>query len=443
MSPAEQLRNLPETKQKEFINSLTEEQCNQLMHDWKGFLARPNQITPTGKWDIWLILAGRGFGKTRTGAEWIREQIDKHDVRKIAIVGETAADARDVMVEGEAGILNVYPNNQQPKYEPSKRQITWGNGAVAKIYNATEPDQLRGPQHEIAWCDEIAKWKYAQETWDQLQFGLRIGKQPRQIITTTPRPIKLLKEIIAGNEGKVHVTRGKTIDNVSNLAPNFIQKIQKRYEGTRLGKQELNGEILEDIPGALWRLNDIDVHRYDNIPNDIQRIIVAVDPAISDGEDANYNGIVVAGINEDQNGFVIEDASMKGSPLEWARRAIAIHDKYDADGIVAEVNQGGLMVTETLRTVRRDINIIEVRATRGKHVRAEPVAALYEQGRIHHIGQMTELETQMTMMTNSGYQGNDSPDRVDALVWAMTELMPDITQINPTNIPEFRIKPVI
>ena len=442
ISLAEQLKNLPEPKRNQFIRSLSEEECNQLVHQWNGFLARPNQITPKGDWEIWLVMAGRGFGKTRTGAEWVREQVDKCGVKKIALVGETAADARNVMVEGESGILNVYPDSQKPKYEPSKRQITWKNGAVAMLYNATEPDQLRGPQHEIAWCDELAKWKYGRQTWDQLQFGLRIGKKPRQIITTTPRPIELVKSIHAGEEGKVFVTRGKTIDNKSNLSDNFIKKIQKRYKGTRLGRQEINGEIIGDTPGALWRLADIDAYRTHEPPNNVDRIIVAVDPAVSSGEDANENGIIVAA-TKDQAGFVIEDASARGTPLTWARRVISMYDKYKADGVVVEINQGGEMVAETIRAVRKNINIIQVRATRGKHVRAEPIAALYEQGRIHHVGQMDELETQMSMMTNAGYEGNNSPDRLDALVWALTELFPEIIETSHVRIPKFKVKPVI
>lgn len=439
-SPAELLAALPPEERDGFLASLSEADCEHLLHDWRGFLARPNQIAPDGKWDIWMVLAGRGFGKTRTGAEWVREQIAA-GARRIALVGETAADTRDVMVEGESGLLSVYPAAERPLYEPSKRQVTWANGAIAKLYNATEPDQLRGPQHDIAWCDELAKWRYARETWDQLQFGLRLGEHPQQIVTTTPRPIELIRAIIAGQEGSVEVTRGQTMDNASNLAAPFLAKIEARYAGTRLGRQELDGEILGDLPGAIWSLDNLDLYRVAEAPDDLERILIGVDPAVTNTEDSDFHGIVAAGIKE-QSGYVLEDASIKGSPLQWARRAIALHDKYGADGIVIEVNQGGDMVAQTLRSVRETLNIIEVRATRGKHVRAEPIAALYEQGRVHHVGGFSELEEQMTMTTTAGYEGDDSPDRLDAAVWVLTELFPAMIETTPTKIPKYKVRRV-
>lgn len=434
-SPAERLASLSPEERAIALSELTETDCEELLHDWRGFLARPNQIAPDGDWDIWLVLAGRGFGKTRIGSEWVKEQ-QRAGVSRFALIGETAADTRDVMVEGESGLLSVYSKTERPLYEPSKRRVTWDNGAIATLYNATEPDQLRGPQHEAAWSDELAKWRYARETWDQLQFGLRLGDHPRQIVTTTPRPIELVKAIVAGQEGSVKVTRGRTMDNQSNLAPSFLKKIRKRYEGTRLGRQELNAEILGDLPGAIWRQDQIDVFRLAEAPEDIERILVAVDPAVTNTEDSNEHGIVVAGLRGD-TGFILEDGSLEGSPLQWARRAVALHDKYGADGIVVETNQGGDMVAQTLRSVRDTLNIIEVRASRGKHVRAEPIAALYEQGRVHHVGSFPELETQMTQMTNAGYEGEGSPDRVDSLVWACTELFPEM--IKPIEQPR---KPV-
>jgi len=391
------------------------------------FTARDEQKTPQGDWDIWLILAGRGWGKTRTGAQWVRESV-QNGARRIAIIGETAADARDVMVEGVSGILSVYPEGERPLYEPSKRRLTWPTGAVATTFNATEPDQLRGPQFDLAWCDELAKWRYARETWDQLQFGLRLGEHPRVLVTTTPRPVELIKAIHAGAEGKVHITRGNTMENSANLAAKFLEKIQARYEGTRLGRQELRGEILGDIPNALWTYAAIDQARVREAP-DLDRIIVAVDPAISNTEDSDEHGIVVAGSsNTTQEAFVLEDASLAGSPLQWARRAIALYDHHEADGIVIEVNQGGDMVAQTLRSVRSDVRIIEVRASRGKHVRAEPIASLYEQGRVHHVGSFPDLETQMTQMTTFGYEGEGSPDRLDALVWALSHLFPSMVK---------------
>jgi phage terminase large subunit-like protein len=445
-SAAERLAALPEAQRDVVLSRFSEQDCEDLLCDWRGFRARPNQIAPDGDWDIWMVMAGRGFGKTRTGAEWVREQVCA-GVGRIALIGETAADTRDVMVEGESGLLSVYPKDERPLYEPSKRQVTWSNGAIAKLYNATEPDQLRGPQHAIAWCDELAKWRYARETWDQLQFGLRLGDHPRQIVTTTPRPIALVKAIVAGHEGRVHVTRGRTLDNRSNLAPTFLSKIEARYADTRLGRQELEGEILGDLPGALWRQDQIDIYRLGAPPENLGRIVVSVDPAVTHTDQSDEHGLVVAGIAKDnkgqQTGYVLEDASVRGSPLIWARRAIALHDKYAADGIVVEVNQGGDMVANTLRSVREGLNIIEVRATRGKHVRAEPIAALYEQGRVHHVGAFCELENQMTMITNAGFEGEGSPDRLDALVWALTELFPEMVQTAPTKIPEFKVRRVV
>ena len=437
-SLAEQLAALPKPERDQVIAELSPAEAEALLHDWRGFNARPSQIAPSGDWDIWLVLAGRGFGKTRTGAEWVREEVDAGRAKRIALIAETAADARDVMVEGESGLLSVYPEKDRPIYEPSKRRITWANGAVATLFNATEPGQLRGPQFDLAWSDELAKWRYARETWDQLQFGLRLGAHPRQIVTTTPRPTEIVKAIVGGQEGKVTVTRGKTSDNRANLASAFMDKITKRYEGTRLGRQELDAEILGDLPGALWSLSSLDAYRLSDPPEGMGRIVVSVDPAVTSTDSSDEHGIIVAGMNG-QEGIVLHDGSLQGTPLEWARRAISLHDSYGADGIVVEVNQGGDMVKHTLRSVRDNINVIEVRASRGKHIRAEPVAALYQQGRIRHVGAFTELENQMTQMTTHGYEGPGSPDRVDALVWAMTNLFPDMVDTVP-DASQFKIK---
>lgn len=393
-----------------------------LLHDWRGFLARPNQIMPDDDWDIWLVLAGRGFGKTRTGAEAVREVVENNTAERIGLVAETAADARDVMV---AELLRIFPADKRPVYTKSNRCVEFRNGAKAFTYNAVEPDQLRGPQHDFMWHDELAKWRYARETWDQAQFGLRLGRHPRQVVTTTPRPIELVKSIISGQEGKVHTTRGSTMENRANLAGGFIEHIYRVYAGTRKGRQELDAEVLSDMPGAIWAQSVIDSYRVSKAP-ELGRTVIGVDPAVTNTEDSDEHGLVAAGIGPDQVGFVLEDASMRGSPMEWARAAVALSKKYDADGIVVEVNQGGDMVAHTIRAIAPNANIIEVRATRGKHVRAEPVAALYEQGRVRHVGQFPEMESQMCMFTTSGYEGEDSPDRVDALVWALTELFPDI-----------------
>ena len=422
-SVAERLAALPREERNALVDKLTPAEQAALLYDWRDFLGRPEQIAPDGDWDIWMIMSGRGWGKTRTGAEWVKECVAK-GYKRIALIGETAADARDVMVEGVSGILSVYPEGERPLYEPSKRRLTWSNGAIATTYNATEPDQLRGPQFDLAWCDELAKWRYARETWDQLSFGLRLGEHPRVLVTTTPRPVELIKAIVAGSEGKVTITRGATMDNRSNLAGKFLEKIQLRYEGTRLGRQELRGEILGDIPNALWTYGQIEASRV-RTHDPLGRVVVAIDPAISNNEDSDEHGIIVAGIHaRSQEAYVLEDASMSGSPLAWARRAVNLYDTHQADAIVIEVNQGGDMVAQTLRSVRNSVRIKEVRATRGKHVRAEPIASLYEQGRVHHVGSFPVLETQLTQMTTFGYEGAGSPDRVDALVWAMSDLFP-------------------
>lgn len=399
-----------------------------LPYSWRKFNGRPAQFIPDGDWDVWMVMAGRGFGKTRTGAEAVREEVLTSRSERIALVAETAADARDVMV---AELLRIFPPDQRPVYTKSNRCIEFSNGAKAFTYNAVEPDQLRGPQHDFMWHDELAKWKYARETWDQAQFGLRLGRHPRQIVTTTPRPIELVKAICAGKEGAVHITRGSTMDNRSNLAGGFMDRIHKRYAGTRLGRQELDAELLSDLPGALWTQAAIDAYRVQSPPA-LGRIVVAVDPAVTSTDDSNEHGIVVVGVEADgQNGYLLEDASLSGSPHDWATQAITMCHKWRADGVVVEVNQGGDMVAHTLRVISPNINIIEVRATRGKHVRAEPIAALYEQGRIRHVGQYPEVENQMTQFTNEGYQGEGSPDRVDALVWAASELFPDMVSVVP------------
>ncbi len=422
-SVAEQVASLPEAQRLEALSQLSDAEAEALLFDWRGFLARPDQIAPDGDWDIWTALAGRGWGKTEVGARWVKEQV-KDGARSIALVAETNKDLEEVMVKR---LLSIYPPEEAPKVRYRPVRITWANGAEALGYNGTEPDQLRGPEFDAAWVDELAKYRYARETWDMLQFCMRAGKHPRQLVTTTPRPIEIIKSIVGGLEGKSVITRGKTEDNASNLAPAFLEKIKKKYEGTRLGRQELSGEILGDLPGALWRQDSIDVYRLSERPQ-LTRIVVSIDPAITNTEDSDYHGVVVAGLTQEGRGCIIEDGSLKGSPLDWARRAIALYDKHQADGIVVEVNQGGDMVAQTLRSVREGINVIEVRATRGKHVRAEPIAALYEQGRVHHLGAFPDLETQMCGFTSAGYEGDGSPDRADALVWALTELFPEILE---------------
>ena len=430
MSVAESLAALPEAEQRKVLADLTEHEAENLEYDW-NFWGRPKQLPPKGDWITWLILAGRGFGKTRAGSEWVKSiacgktplQAGTHS--RIAIIAETAADARDVLVEGESGLLAIHPNDFRPAYEPSKRRLTWPNGAIATLYNAVEPDQLRGPQHDAALCDELAKWKYARETWDMLQFGLRTG-QPKQMVTTTPRPIPILKELIAADS--TIVTTGSTYENRTNLAPEFFKTIVVRYEGTRLGRQELEAEILDDLPGALWQRAWFDQHRKGKAP-DLQRIVVAVDPSGTKGsEEADDVGIVVAAKGVDGRGYVLADYTCNMSPDGWGKRAVHAYDKHDADLIIAEINYGGAMVEHVIKTVDSRPRYKEVRASRGKVVRAEPVAALYEQGRISHVGTFPELEDELCLFGPDGYVGEQSPNRADALVWALTELFLDYSE---------------
>jgi len=341
--------------------------------------------------------------------------------RRIALVAPTAADARGVMVEGESGLLAICPAEERPDYEPSRHQLTWPNGAIATTYSADEPDRLRGPQHDLAWCDELAAWRYPQ-AWDMLLLGLRLGADPRAVVTTTPRPTKLIEALLA--DPKIVVTRGSTSENRDNLAPAFLDQIVRRYEGTRLGRQELDAEILEDVPGALWSHAVIDAARVAAIPQ-LTRIVVAIDPAVSSDEHSDETGIVVAGKDANGHGYVLADLSGRYTPTEWARAPITAYRAHDADRIVAEVNNGGDMVEATLRMVDPTVPFTAVHAARGKVARAEPVAALYEQGRVHHLGALPRLEDQMCGFVHdfdraaAGY----SPDRVDALVWALSELL--------------------
>lgn len=416
---AEVLAGLTPEQLTELVGGLSPEQQREVLYDWRLW-RRPKQSTPDGNWRTWLILAGRGFGKTRTGAEFVREQVNNGTAKHIALVGATAADVRDVMIEGESGLLTVFPPHQRPQYEPSKRRVTFHNGAQASAYSADEPDRLRGPNHDLAWADELAAWRYS-EAWDQLTLGLRIGTHPRSVVTTTPRPVDVIRRLMRTDDGSVHLTRGSTYENVKNLAPAFVDEILKRYEGTTLGRQELHAEVLDDLEGALWQRSKLDELRVVKHV-EMKRIVVAVDPAVSNRAESAETGIIVAGIGLDNQGYILDDLSMKGSPAEWAQAVVLAYHKYKADRIVLEANQGGDMVRHTIATVERNAPIKLVHASRGKRTRAEPVAALYEQGRVHHVGFYPQLEDQLCgWVPDYG----DSPDRLDALVWALTELMVD------------------
>ena len=418
-STAESLASLPEAQRQEILASLSDADLNELEHDWR-FWARQNQIAPEGTWQTWLALAGRGFGKTEAGAQWVRERVAS-GARSIALVAETQKDLEEVMV---ARLVSIYPPDEAPTVRYKPVRIAWPCGAIALGYNGTEPNQLRGPEFDTAWVDELAKYRYARETWDMLQFTMRSGDDPRVFVTTTPRPIPVLREIIA--DPSTAVTRGSTFDNAANLPKQFLDRLKDRYGDTRLGRQELEAEMLDDLPGALWLRDQIDNHRVANLP-DMQRIVVAVDPSgtagASDGGDSI--GIVIAGKGIDGRGYVLADRTCKLSPDGWGKRAVAAYHEFNADRIVAERNYGGAMVEHVIRTVDQSVSYKEVTASRGKVVRAEPVAALYEQGKISHHGAQDELEDQMLLMGPDGYAGEGSPDRLDSLVWALTDLFLD------------------
>jgi predicted phage terminase large subunit-like protein len=388
--------------------------------------ARPNQLPPPGDWGIWLILAGRGFGKTRTGAEWVKSLVETGSAGRIALVAPTAGDCRDIMLEGESGIMTISSPWCMPLYEPSKRRLTWPNGAQATLFSAEEADRLRGPNHDAAWADELASWADPQSVWDMLQFTMRLGKRPRVCVTTTPRPIALIKNLVKREGQDVVVTRGSTYENADNLSPPFLAAMKARYEGTRLGRQELFADVLSDTPGALWSQSWLDRDRVKAFPFDgLQRVVVAIDPAVTSGEDADETGIIAAGIDHTGHAYVLEDCGGRFQPHEWAAKAIDMYRRHHADRIIGEVNNGGDMIENVIRSVDPNVSFKAVHASRGKVTRAEPISALYEKGKVHHVGTFQTLEDQLCSFTSdfnrssAGY----SPDRLDALVWAITELM--------------------
>ena len=400
------------------IESLSPEETLAVLYDW-SLWARPNQLPPNWSWYVWLLLVGRGGGKTRTGAELVLKWAQE-GYSPIALIGRTKADVRDIMIEvGDSSILKCAPPWFMPKYEQTKRRLLFPNGTIGITYSGDEPDQLRGPQHQKAWVDEPAKYERPQLVWDNLMFGLRIGSAPQAIVTTTPRPIKFIKDLIA--DERTAVTRGHTLENRANLAPDFLRYILRKYEGTRLGRQELAGEVLDDNPNALWKRSIIDDLRRTEHPP-LTRVVVAVDPQGVDSDDSSDTGISVAGIgkiDDKLHGFILADLTLSASPDKWATAVIAGYHSFQADRIVAEVNFGGDMVKATIKAVDRLVPVKAVHASRGKAIRAEPVSALYEQGLIHHIGFFPDLEDELCEWV----PGMKSPNRLDALVWGLTELM--------------------
>ena len=395
------------------------------------FWALPHQLPPGGDWKSWVIMGGRGAGKTRAGSEWVRAQVEGATplgpgrARRVALVAETFDQGRDVMVMGDSGILACSPPDRRPVWEAGRRRLVWPNGATATVFSAHEPEALRGPQFDAAWADELAKWKKAEETWDMLQFALRLGRHPQQVVTTTPRNVGVLKAIL--RNASTVVTHAPTDANRAYLAESFLAEVEARYAGTRLGRQELEGVLLDDVEGALWATAAIEAGRVDAAPK-LDRIVVAVDPSVTGGAASDECGIIVAGVvcdgpPQEWRAYVLEDASVRGGPLDWARAAIAAMERHGAERLVAEVNQGGDLVESVIRQVDPLVPFRSLRAGRGKGLRAEPVAALYEQGRVRHLRGLGTLEDQMCRMTVRGFEGRGSPDRLDALVWAIHELM--------------------
>ena len=404
---------------------MTPEEKAAKLYDWP-FWARPEQLLPDGDWIYWLILAGRGAGKTRSGAEAVRQWI-KMGFQYVNLIGATESDVEKVMVKGESGILAICPPDERPVYIGNKHELRWPNGARSLLFSGEKADRLRGNQHEKLWLDELAAWRFA-DTLDQAMLGLRLGSKPQAVITTTPRPTAIIKGLV--KDERTHVTRGSTYDNTANLADAFIHQVIGKYEGTRLGRQELNAEVLEDVPGALFMRQWIDDARDRVAPVGLRRIVVAIDPAISTGENSDETGIVVVGSDDGSrdkdkraHGYVLDDVSGHYTPPEWAKKALHMYHRYKADAIIAEVNQGGDMVANTIRMFNPNVPVKSVHATRGKAIRAQPIAGLYAQLRIHHVGSFAMLEDQMCSFSpDSERSAGNSPDRLDAMVWAATEL---------------------
>jgi phage terminase large subunit-like protein len=425
----EKWRQWPPEVRSEFLASLKTRQRDKLNRRFR-LHCHDHQLPPAlgnngERWTTWLLIGGRGAGKTRAGAEWVKSianapKQDGEGERRIALIGETEHETREVMIEGVSGLLSVHPRDARPVWVPSRRRVEFHNGAIAQGFSAEDPESLRGPQFSAAWADELAKWRHAEATFDMLQFGLRLGARPRQVITTTPRPIALLKRLLA--DASSAVTHAPTRANAYHLSPAFIDNVVKRYDGTRLGRQELDGEIVDDRPDALWSRGMIEACRVTAAPN-LQRIVVAVDPPASASKGADACGLVAAGRAENGVCYVIADETVAGlSPAGWASKAIALWRRLHADALVVEVNQGGDMVRAVIREADSTVPVIAVRATRGKWLRAEPVAALYEQGRVKHAGVFPALEDEMTDFGLDGLSSGRSPDRLDAMVWAVSHL---------------------
>ena len=423
---------LPDHERRALLASLEHRQRHAFKALWDYWAADP-QREPAGDWRVWLVMAGRGFGKTRAGAEWVRAIAKRDGNARIALIGANLHEARSVMVEGTSGILAVTAAQEKVIWEPSLRRLAWPGGARALIYSAAEPESLRGPEHSHAWCDEIGKWEAGEAAWTNMMLGLRRGELPRVLATTTPRPTRLVRGLVkaAANDGETILTGGRTHDNFLHLPQAFLDAVTDAYGDTRLGRQEIGGELIEDIEGSLWPRGLIEDFRVpamapDEAAREMRRIVVAVDPPAGAGPGSDACGIIVAGVGHDGRGYVLDDASVEGArPEGWARAVAAAFGRWRADRVIAEANQGGAMVASVLKAAANGLPVRLVHASRAKSARAEPVAALYEIGSVSHAGAFPALEDQLAGMTiSAGYQGpGQSPDRADALVWAMSELM--------------------
>lgn len=422
------IASLPPKARESFLTCLKEHELAALLYLF-DFWAHPHQLPPEGDWRSWVIMGGRGAGKTRAGAEWVRSMVegdmplDPGRARRVALVGETYDQVRDVMIFGSSGILACSPPDRRPEWQATRRRLVWPNGAIAEAHSASSPEHLRGPQFDAAWLDELAKWKKGEEAYDQLQFALRLGELPQQVITSPPRNTALFRMVLDATS--TCVTHAPTEANAANLASSFLVEVRRRYGETRQGRQELDGIMMRDLEGALWTADMIDAAHSATAP-ELERIVVAVDPSVTSGKSSDACGIVVAGLTRsgpDWQAVVLEDATVTGAtPNGWAQAVLAAVERHGADRVVAEVNQGGDLVEQLIHQCDPLVPYKSVRASRGKVARAEPVAALYEQGRVKHVGRLGALEDQMCQMTGTGFQGSGSPDRVDALVWALTEL---------------------
>lgn len=414
------IAKLPDEKKKKILGQLKDSEAAEIQSDW-FFTARREQLEPPDEgWYVWLLMSGRGFGKTAAGANWLIEQHRSQDARSSAIIASTANDLRNYCLYGPSGVMQWAPEHFYPKHIESKNLLEWPNGTVTTLLTSEKPNRIRGGNFDRAWCDEIAHWNAIEKCWDNLQFALRLGKKVKACVTTTPRPIPRVKKFLESEGDSVYVTRGATYDNVNNLSDVYINTVIKPYEGTSIGRQELYGEVLLEVEGSLWTRDMIESHRVPMEP-ELRRTVVSVDPAITNKEHSDYTGIVVAGIDDNKKAFVLGDHSLKTTPWKWAEKVCMLYYIHEADYVVAESNQGGEMVRHTIKNFDDNVPVKLVHASKGKVARAEPISARYEQGKVWHVGTFPELEDEMALFVPG--EMKESPNRVDALVWALTELI--------------------